>query len=251
MAPALANSVRVVDHPDYMVRVILRGLVGAIEGKTYTGAFMAPMHDENDAWIASVVSFIRTNLGNDGSMVSEEEVAAIRKVSEGDKPYSYESLNAQAIKQLVPNKDWNVTASHTGLARVGGTKSAFAAFGYEGWTSGDNQTEDMWFQIELPYTVNFSELQFISPPVRRGSRADALPPLQTYPTAYMIEVSHDGKTWSPPVAQGRCDNRKSKIVFPLVAGRFIKITQTGKPPYEAPWKMESMKVFGSLNKESI
>jgi mono/diheme cytochrome c family protein len=251
MAPALANSLRVVDHPDYMVRVILRGLIGAIEGKTYTGAFMAPMHDEDNAWIASVVSYIRTNLGNDGTMVKEEEVAAIRAASEDDKPYTFESLSNLAVKQLTPNKEWNVTASNTGLARVGGTRSAYAALAYEGWTSGENQAKDMWFQIELPKTVNFSEIHFTSPPIRRGGSPDSPPPLQTYPTAYAIQVSQDGETWSSPVAQGSCDSRNTKIVFPPIPGRFIKITQTAEPAFEAPWKMESMKVFGSLAKESI
>ena len=212
---------------------------------------MAPMHDEDDEWIASVASFIRTNLGNDGSMVSAEEVAAIREASEGDKPYTFDALSGQVIKQLVPGKEWNITASHTGLARVGGTKSAFAAFGYEGWTSGENQAKDMWFQVELPYTVYFAELHFTSPPVRRGWKADAPPPLQTYPTAYRIQVSDDGENWSSPLAEGSCDDRNSKIVLKPTAGRFLKITQTGEPKYEAPWKMESMRLFGSLNKEAI
>ncbi len=251
MAPALANSVKVVDHPDYMVRVILRGLIGEIEGKSYTGAFMAPMHDEDDEWIASVVSFVRTNLGNDGSTVTPEEVAEIRAKTEGDKPYTYEALQSVATRQIIHDDNWVVSASHVGLARVGGTKQASGAFTYEGWTSGDDQAKDMWFQVELPEPVNFSELHFSSPPIRRGRGRDAPPPLQTYPTQYVVQVSDDGQTWSDPVAEGRGDDRNIKIVFPPVQGRFLKITQTGDPEFEAPWKMQSMKIFGSKVQESI
>lgn len=249
MAPALANSPKVVDHPDYMVRVILRGLIGEIEGKTYTGAFMAPMHDEDDEWIASVVSYVRTNLGNDGSTINPEEVARIRANSEGDKPYTYSDLQSIATHQFIPDGSWTVTASHTGLARVGGTKQPFGAFTYEGWTSGENQARDMWFQIELPEAGEISEIHFRSPPIRRGRGPDAPPPLQTYPAEFVVQISEDGQTWSDPVAQGASQDRNMKIIFPPTRGRFIKITQTGDPKEEAPWKMQSMKIFGNKAQE--
>ena len=247
MAPPLVNSPRVVDHPDYLIRVILRGLTGEIEGKTYTGGFMAPMHDEDDDWIAAVVSYIRTNLGNDASIVRSKEVAKVRAMTEGDRPYTFDQVNALAIKQLIPTEDWIVTASHTGLARVGGTGSPFGALTYEGWTSGENQEKGMWFQIELPEPANFAELHFSSPPIRRGWKAEAPPPLETYPQLYAIQVSDEGKIWSEPIAQGSCDRRDTKIVFPKTTGRFLRITQMGVPTHEAPWKMESMKVFASLD----
>ncbi|NND32470.1 MAG: c-type cytochrome, partial [Saprospiraceae bacterium] len=249
MAPGLANSPRVVDHPEYTIRVILRGLVGEIEGKNYTGGFMAPMHDEDDEWIASVVSFIRTNLGNDASPVTANQVAAIREATENDKPYTFETLNTIVTKQLTPTKDWIVTASHSGLARVGGTGIPFGAFTYEGWTSGQAQEKGMWFQVELPEEVVFSEIHFNSPPIRRGWRKDAPPPIPTYPHAYTIRISSDGTTWSDPVAQGSCNDKNVLIKLPPSEGRFIRITQTGEKQNEAPWKMESMKLFACASKE--
>jgi mono/diheme cytochrome c family protein len=78
LAPALAGSFRIQQHPEYAVRVILHGLEGAIEGKTYAGGLMQPMKEQSDQWISDVVSYIRNGLSNDASFVTPQQVAAIR-----------------------------------------------------------------------------------------------------------------------------------------------------------------------------
>jgi mono/diheme cytochrome c family protein len=242
MAPPLANASRVVDHPDYLVKVILRGMIGPIEDKTYSGAFMTPMAHETDEWIASVASYLRTNLGNEAGPVSPEFVAKVRMETEGQKPYEFQELLATATRQLIPSDDWKVTASHTGLARIGGTGVPKGALDFEGWTSGENQSAGMWFQIELPQPVHFSEIRFRSPRQRRGFGPDAPPPLSTCPASYKVEVSENGTEWNG-IASGQCDDPNVAISFPPAPGRFIRITLTGQPQTEAPWKMEAMKIF--------
>jgi len=56
MAPALAGSSRMQGHPEYAIKVVLHGMDGAIEGKTYAGNMMASMQDQSDQWIADVIS---------------------------------------------------------------------------------------------------------------------------------------------------------------------------------------------------
>ncbi len=242
MAPPLANSPRMADHPDYLVRVILHGMVGPIEGKNYTGNFMAPMAQETDEWIAAVTSYLRTHLGNNADMVSEEFVSDLRKTTAGQKPYSYDDLLIHATRQLRPQHDWIVTASHTGLARIGGTGLPLGALSFEGWTSGENQVKDMWFQIEVPESVRFLEMHFNSPPLRRGFGRNAPPPVLTCPASYKIEVSDNGVDWIA-VAEGECSENRTKIIFNPTEGKFIRIIQTSSPKEEAPWRMEAMKIF--------
>ncbi|MBK8506273.1 MAG: discoidin domain-containing protein [Saprospiraceae bacterium] len=242
MAPPLANSPRVVDHPDYLVRVLLRGMVGSIDGKNYSGRFMAPMAMESDEWVAAVASYLRTNLGNEGNLVTADFVAEVRKTTVEQKPYSFDELMLNATRQLIPRDDWKVTASHTGMARIGGTGVPYGALTFEGWTSGENQEKDMWFQIELPEPVEFTEISFRSPPERKGYGPDAPPPVPTYPAVYKIEVSESGTEWKE-IIQGNCSEDNVRILFTPSHGRFLRITQTGKPKDQVPWKMESMKIF--------
>ncbi|MDH3651910.1 MAG: discoidin domain-containing protein, partial [Saprospiraceae bacterium] len=243
MAPSLVNSPRLVDHPDYLVRVLLRGMVGPIEGLDYVGGFMAPMGQEPDTWIAAIASYVRTNLGNDAAVLSDAIVETIRASTEGHKPYKYDELMQDATRMLVPDEGCAVTASHSGLARVGGSGEPASAFTYEGWTTGEPQAQDMWFQIELSDPVQFTEIKFQSPPIRRGRRRNGLPPLPTYPHSYRVEVSNDGQNWNDPILEGDCVDHNSHLVFPPTQGRFLRITQTAAPAEETPWKMESLQIF--------
>ncbi|HEX4567352.1 MAG TPA: hypothetical protein VH138_12015, partial [Vicinamibacterales bacterium] len=68
LAPPLAGSPRVQAHRDYIVKVLLRGLTGPIDGKNYRDV-MVPL-DNTDEWVASVASFVRTSFGNNGELVT-------------------------------------------------------------------------------------------------------------------------------------------------------------------------------------
>ena len=245
MAPVLANSSQVCDHPDYIVKVLLRGLVGPINGKTYSGGFMTPMAVESDEWIAAVASFVRTSMGNEASLVSPEFVAGVRAETDGQRPYVIEDLLYDATRQLIPSETWQVTASHSGMARIGGTGVPFGALSFEGWTSGENQKQGMWFQVELPELVRFAEIHFHSPPVRKGWGKDAPPPVPTYPARFKLEISEDGEEWID-VKDGKCTVDRVEIKFAPTRGRFLRLTQTGEPLEAAPWKMESMKIYARM-----
>ena len=77
-APALAGSARVIAHRDSVTKTILHGLSGPLDGRTYAEV-MAPMGASSDRWIADVASFIRNGFGNSSSVVSEADVARVRK----------------------------------------------------------------------------------------------------------------------------------------------------------------------------
>ena len=135
-------------------------------------------------------------------------------------------------------------------ARIGGTASPLSAFNYEGWTTGEKQKKGMWFQVELPAPTTLTEVHFTSPPIRRGWRSDAPPPIQTFPRAYQIQLSMDGQTWDQPVSEGLCNEPENRIAFYPAKAKFLRITQMGSVEHEeevAPWKMKELKVFGVAN----
>ena len=95
-----------------MTKTILHGLSGPLDGRTYAEV-MAPMGASSDRWIADVASFIRNGFGNSSSVVSEADVARVRKETTGrDKMWTAEELERTQPRPLVPDITWDATASH-------------------------------------------------------------------------------------------------------------------------------------------
>ena len=82
IAPALAGSARVTGSAAGLVPVLLNGLQGPIEGKTYLGAMMVPAASlgiSRDDRLAEVLSFIRYAWGNGSASISKDEVKDLRR----------------------------------------------------------------------------------------------------------------------------------------------------------------------------
>ena len=87
-APPLVESKRVMADKGTLVKIILHGLSGPIDGKEYPSV-MPSLGANSDEWVASVVNYVRYEFGNAGRrprratdtispFVSAAEVAAIR-----------------------------------------------------------------------------------------------------------------------------------------------------------------------------
>lgn len=259
LAPSLVGSSRVQAHPDYVIKTLLHGLTGDIQGESYAGIMMAPMGNNNDEWIASVASFIRANFENEASVVTPADVARVRKASSSQtSPYKFDALWSSIPKVLEVNQKWKMSASHTGEIRKGSTASARGAFSFEGWTTGITQQKGMWFQIELPTAATLSEIQFKSPPISRGWREGSPPPIHTYPREYDVEISMDGNDWTKIITNGEGTGASNTIRLTPVETKFVRMTLTksesvvhgerrGQPfDFEVTWTMREVKLFGFL-----
>lgn len=114
LAPPLAgNFRRYVRNKDAMIRILLNGLTGPVDGKTYPEN-MTAMGMNDDQWIASVLSYLRYDIGlserrSPGSISEEfanrmlvmpEEVKKIREQSTGrTTPWTWEQLDKLAQNQ--------------------------------------------------------------------------------------------------------------------------------------------------------
>ena len=65
MAPPLAGSPRVQGHRDYVIKVLLNGLTGPLDGKTYSRGHGAD-GTNTDEWVAGIASYVRNSFGNSG-----------------------------------------------------------------------------------------------------------------------------------------------------------------------------------------
>ncbi len=154
MAPPLAGSPRVVGHRDYVIKVILNGLTGPLDGKTYQEV-MVPMGGSTDEWVAGVASYIRTSFGNAGGLVTPADVARVRAAT-GKRSTLWTLAEIDAtLPKAVDAQTLKLTASAN-------PDTASNAATLRGWNTGAPQQAGMWFQIELPQALPVTEVQFDS-----------------------------------------------------------------------------------------
>jgi len=260
MAPPLAGSPRVQGHRDYVIKVLLKGLSGPIDGRTYRDV-MVPMPG-TDEWVAGIASYVRTSFGNTGDLVTPADVARVRaEIKDKKGPWTIGEIEG-TLPRPIDASQLKLSASH-------GSDTASFAGTLRGWTSGTTQIPGMWFQVELPQAALVTELQFDSAfgggrgggggggranlapapapgappgPAARGA-APAGASMAGYPRAYSVTVSTDGKKWSKPVAQGMGDGAHTTITFAPVRAQFVRITQTDNIADAPAWSIRNLRVY--------
>jgi mono/diheme cytochrome c family protein/glucose/arabinose dehydrogenase len=245
MAPALAGSPRVSGHRDYVTKVLLHGLMGPVDGKTYTD-MMIPMGTFNDEWIAAVGSYVRNNFGNSGGFITPADVARVRAANAERKTlWTLAELTA-SIPVALFTDGWKLTASHN-------TDAAAGALTLTGWNAGGAQQAGMWFQIELPRTETVTEIQFQSPPPGgRGGAGNAAavttsgapvagPP--GFPRGYKVEISPDGSAWTV-ASEGSGSGLTTISTFQPGPAKFVRISLTTDAPDAPAWSIQNLRIYG-------
>lgn len=98
--PSLVGSERVIGDPERLIRIVLHGLQGPIEGNTYAGVMagfgQGSPTNWNDQRIAEVLTYIRSDWGNEAPEITAEQVTAVRTaVGPRTQAWTLEELNAQ------------------------------------------------------------------------------------------------------------------------------------------------------------
>ena len=278
-APSLAGSPRVVSHRDYVIKAIMYGLTGPIDGKNYTEQ-MVPNGGNKDIWVAAVANYVRNSFGNNAGFVTVDDVARIRAANPGrvlsqareesgapKTRFTIPRLQASLPRLIAPQMSWKATASVNNDDAAGG-------FSLARWSTGTTQKPGMWYQVELPQPTTFTEIQFDSPRAGesggkgnptpngpgtfgfalagasgagrggRGRGGPAAPPAPLgVPVAYKVEVSLNASTWTT-VAEGKGESDTTNITLKPTRAKFIRITQTGDAPNAPGWNMERFRLYG-------
>ena len=205
-------------------------MTGPIAGHEYPGNLMAPMGQNDDEWIAAVLSYARNSFGNAAAPIAASSIARVRAACAGrNTPFTVAEIDAfQPVDRSVM-KSWKLSASDKpedcGLAIDGDRGSRY--------TTGTPMHDGMWFQIDFgsPWTIDGLVLD------ARGSNGD-------YPRGFEIRLSDDGADFTAPVAlgQGAGPVTAIDIATPRPA-RFLRIVQTGKTD-GLWWSIHELEVHG-------
>lgn len=93
-APPLAGNKNVTGDPEKLIKILLHGLHGPINGKNYTDV-MPALGGNDDEYIASALSYVRNDLGNKANVVKADDVKKVREATKGrTASWTWAELNA-------------------------------------------------------------------------------------------------------------------------------------------------------------
>jgi mono/diheme cytochrome c family protein len=97
-APVLAGNIDVNAGKEKLIKILLYGLHGPIRGKTYPDVMPALGNNDNN-YIASVLSYIRSDFGNKAPVVYPADVEKIRQETKGrTESWTIDELNTVTAK---------------------------------------------------------------------------------------------------------------------------------------------------------
>ena len=230
LAAPLSGSEIVLGSRDGVILAVLHGVTGPIKGKTYQGQ-MIPMGNNDDKWVADVISYVRNSFGNSAACVTPADVARVRsETKERTTPWTESELHLAGPTALSNRREWKLTASHGAdqLAALidGEAKSK--------WSSGDPLDETMWITVELPGETMLSGVAIQSNASTSQTRN------------LRVETSGDGQTWSKPVFHGAASCAVSDPDFAPVKARFVRISSATKADARngKPWEIQELALRG-------
>jgi mono/diheme cytochrome c family protein len=225
MAPPLAGSASVNGHHEQFVNIILHGLEGPVNGKTYT-APMVSMKSQDDQWIADIATYLKNEFGNSSGCVEAEEVAAVRaQTKDRTEPWTIKDLN-EVVPQALNKKQWKVTASHNSKE----AKLALDGKANTRYSTGTPQKEGMWYQIEFPEAVDLTTVRLDS----AGSPRD-------FPAQYQAEISLDGSNWATVQKNAKGEYSLITVDMPATKTKFFRITNKSKN--RLYWSIHEIEAF--------
>ena len=228
LAPPLAGSSRVLGSPEALVRIVLHGLTGEVDGKTYPG-LMVPQKANDDQWMAETLTYLRNSFGNSAPTITPKEVAAIRKASGDHAPYTLAELAPYLEVPADQMSKWGFTASHNEKE----IKRALDHNPNTRWSTGKPQAPGQWLQFDMGKPYSLTRLAI-----------DTTASKNDYPRKYEIRLSMDGQTWSKPVSSGTGTAVITVDLPPSTQARFVKITQDGAVTGNF-WSIHELAVYGT------
>lgn len=226
MAPPLSGSKTLVGPAEGVISVLVHGMAGPINGKTYD-AQMIPMGTNTDRYLAAVGSYIRNSFGNRASILTVDDVQKVRAATKDRSvPWTQLELQAALPHPITNRSKWKVSASE----QSGDAAAAVDGKTTTAWSTKVLQVAGQWFQVELPEVQTLLELKM---ELVRNSKAA--------PKQVKVELSLDGVSWTVAVAKASGSSPVTELAFTPTKTKFVKITQLGTGT--EPWAIHELSLL--------
>ncbi|MEY2600233.1 MAG: hypothetical protein RLZZ142_2492 [Verrucomicrobiota bacterium] len=226
MAPPLSRSKTVVGPAEGLISVLLHGMAGPVNGKTYE-AQMIPLGSNPDRYLAAVGSYVRNSFGNSGSVLSEDEVKRVRDATKDRQAaWTQPELTSALPHPIEKRPTWKASASEEPAKAA----SALDHKPQTAWSTKGPQEAGQWFQVELPEEKTLMGVRLEVP--QRSKVAGR---------QLKVELSVDGQNWTTVAAKVGGAVPLTQVEFPAAKAKFVRITQTGKGT--DPWAIHELELI--------
>jgi len=228
----LVGSPRVLGRKTIPIKILLKGMHGELDGKSYPGP-MLPLESYDDEWLASVLTYVRSAWGNKGESVSKDDVATVRAaLADRKEMFLSSEILAMAPIPAAEMAKWELTASH----RSKGCDQAIDNNPRTRWDTGRAQRKGMWFSFDMKESRELTGITLRC----EGSPAD-------YPRRYTLEVSDDGEQWKQVVSPQKGNSPVTDILLPATKTRFVRINQIGLADGKH-WSIHQLDVYAKAER---
>lgn len=228
LAPPLAGSPRVLGSPAALVRIVLNGLTGDVDGRPYPG-LMVPQKANDDVWIAGILTYIRNSFGNSAATITPQQVATIRAAAGDHVPYTLADLAPYLTVPGEVTAKWTFTASDNAK----GIKLALDGDPKTRWSTNTPQKEGQWLQFDMGKPFALTTLAL-----------DATASKDDYPRKYEVRTSADGEHWSNPIASGKGATVTTIELPTHTVARYVRIIQMGSDK-GCFWSINELGIYGA------
>ena len=245
MAPALAGSPRVQAHRDYVIKVLLNGLTGPLDGKTYRDV-MVPMGTSTDEWVAGVASYVRSSFGNSAGMVTPADVARVRERDGGpqDAVDAARARGLAAARARLAAVEADREPRRRRRRRARRRCAAGAPARRRRRACGSRSSCRSRRSSPRCSSSRHDRRAAARRRARRGAgRAGASRRSSDIREATRCRSPTDGKTWSKPVAEGKGEGPRTTITFAPTRAKFVRITQTDSAADAPAWSIRNLRIY--------
>jgi len=233
VAPSFHSNPRVIGNTASLINLVTHGLQGEIDGITYTGGMMPSISSNGSEYVANVLTYIRNEFGNTGSIITSEDVTAVINMNYAPATmWTQTELDKKFAKELTDKPQWKVSTNFDIHPKLNLEKLTDNKFERPFFSSKGNRDKGQSITIELPKVAIISEVVI-----------DSTLLTAFYSRHYTIEFSEDGINWKTVIVNRTAGelNREQTLGR---KGKFIRITNqvTAK---RKPWRIHEISLFGS------
>jgi mono/diheme cytochrome c family protein len=112
IAPSFHHNPRISGNTAALINTVITGMIGPIDGINYAGGMMPSIASNGDQYVADVLTYIRNEFGNQGSIVSKEDVEKVRISSQArEKMWTQDELTQAFSNKLNEKSKWKLTTN--------------------------------------------------------------------------------------------------------------------------------------------
>jgi len=233
VAPSFHTNARVTGNTAALINLVLHGLQGEIDGVNYVGGMMPSISSNGDEYIANVLTYIRNNFGNEGSMITAKDVATVSNMNyTPDVMWTQASLEEKFSNELTEKSQWKITTNFDVHPR----------FNISMLT--DNKFERPFFSSKVPrksgqaITIELPKLAAISQVIINSSAL-----ANFYSRHYTIEFSENGTNWHTVIENSTAVEVNKEETLGHKA-KYIRLTNKADTKRHF-WRIQEILLFGS------